>query len=197
MVYYIETPDGFVAWAGEPINGVRRTLSILRKSSPLQLRSLGLYLPEPANMPPAGQRIVSTSVARVDGVVRFVHQMEAIPLEDRKAERLTELAQRRWEIETGGVTVGELTVPSDRDTQDRIDQIVKAYDDGDLSGPVKFKLAPGVHIDIDETTLRAIKAVGAQHIQECFAREADLAAAILAAEDLPALEAIDIAGFWP
>lgn len=44
--------------------------------------------------------------------------------------------------------------------------------------------------------MRAIKAAGVQHIDECFNREADVAALILAAPDLAALEAINIQGFW-
>ena len=196
MVAFYEDAGGFTAWRGEPINGRRYPMSILDKLDAAALAVLGLFFPEPAEEVPPGWRVTSTDVARVSGVVRYVHSVEAVPLEERKAERLAELAHRRWEIETGGIVVGGLTVPSDRDTQDRIDQIVKAYGDGDLSAPVRFKLAPGVHIDIDQVTLRAIKAAGAQHIDECFNREADVAVLILAAPDLAALETINVQGFW-
>jgi hypothetical protein len=192
-------PEAFVPWTGQPIEGRRYPLTIVGKSSAQQLAALGLYVPEPATSPPPGKRVVPGSVstiARADGVVRYVDELEDIPLADRKAERLAELAARRWEIETGGIVVGELTVPSDRETQDRIDQIVGAYSDDDISGPVSFKLAPGVHQDIDDAVLRAVKAVGAQHIQQCFRREGELAVLILAAADLAALDAIDVQGFW-
>lgn len=193
-------PDTFVLWRGETlIDGVMYAPSVLTKRSEQELAALRLYFPEQAADPPAGQRFVSGSrptVARVNGVVRYVYPLEAAPLADKKVDRLAELAARRWEIETGGITVGELTVPSDRETQDRIDQIVKAYADGDIAGSVMFKLGPGQHIEVDETMLRAVKAAGALHIQQCFSREAELAAVIVAAADLPALEAIDVQGFW-
>lgn len=118
---------------------------------------------------------------------------------ERRAAKLSALANRRWQAETGGIVVGGVSVKTDRATQDRVDQIVKAFDDGDITGPVKFKLAPGQWAVLDEATLRAIKATGAQHIQICFSREADLDAAIMAVADgdVAALDAIDIDTGWP
>lgn len=199
MAHHEVTPNLFVEWAGGPIDGVLHAPSILGKRTPEELAALRLYFPEQALESPAGKRVIPGSqamVARVSGVVRFVYPLEDVPLADRKAERLAELAARRWEIETSGVTVGELTVPSDRDTQDRVDQIVKAYADGDITGAVLFKLAPGMHVETNEVMLRAVKAAGAQHIQACFRREGEVAAMIVAAGDLETLEAIDVQGFW-
>lgn len=134
--------------------------------------------------------------ARVEGIVRYVYGMEAISLGEAITKKLARLAARRWEIETGGVVVGDLTVPSDRETQSRVAQIVAAYDKGFVTGPVLFKLSPGVHVEIDEATIRAVMAAGAQLIQRCFRREGELAAAIMAAMSLSGLEAIDIEVFW-
>lgn len=114
----------------------------------------------------------------------------------RAETMLAALADRRWRAEVGGITVAGLAVPTDRTTQDRVDQIVKAYDDGDITGEVDFK-AGGVWVTLSEAELRAIKAAGAQHIQACFSHERALAEAIAAAEDDAALDAIDIETGWP
>jgi len=200
MTLYLETTRGFVPWGGEPVgdgeDAVRHQLSIEHQWSAEQLAEIGLFAPAEPLPRPWHMREISRAVARVDGVVRYVRVLDPIPLAELKEIRLAELAERRWEIETGGVTVGQLTVPSDRETQGRIDQIAKAFADGDITGSVLFKLAPGVHIEVDEPTIRAVKAAGAQHIQSCFRREGELAASILAANDRASLEAIDVQGFW-
>lgn len=117
-------------------------------------------------------------------------------LADLKAARLAMLATRRWQAETGGITVAGVAVPTDRTTQDRVDQIVKAYDDGDIAGDIDFK-AGGLWVSLTEAQLRAIKAAGAQHIQSCFSNERALAEAVEAAADETALSAIDLDAGWP
>lgn len=201
MTLYQEVPGPFLIWKGGPAgpNKVLLSRDIEKVWSAPELEAIGLWRDDmiaPAGEVPAGGRIVAKEVRRIEGVVRYAYVMEEMSLDDLKAEKLQHLADRRWEIETGGIVVGELSVDSGRDTQDRVDQIVKAYDDGDISGTVLFKLAPGIHVEIDVETLRAIKRAGAQHIQACFRREGELAAAILAANDLAALESIDVQGFW-
>ena len=117
-------------------------------------------------------------------------------LADRKAMMLAALANRRWLAETGGILVNGLPVPTDDKTQNRVDQIVKAYEDGDITGPIDFK-AGGVWISLTEPHFRAIKAAGATHIQACFSRERQIAATIDAAEDHDALDLVDIHSGWP
>lgn len=116
-------------------------------------------------------------------------------LAERKAEMLIALADKRWQVETGGVTLGGLTIPTDRDTQSIVDRAVKGFADGDITGLVDFKTAAGF-VQIDEATMRAIKAAGAQHIQACFTREKNLTAAINGAATHAALDAVDIDDGW-
>jgi hypothetical protein len=198
---YRETPSGFPVWQGEPVgeDQVSYSKDIETLWSADALEAVGLWRDDmiaPQDDVPWHKRSLGRAIRRVDGVVKWDHDLEDQPLDALKGIRLAELAARRWEIETGGVTVGGLTVPSDRDTQGRIAQIVAAYDKGFVTGQVLFKLAPGVHIEIDEVAIRAVMEAGAQLIQSCFRREGELAALIAAAPDLAALEAIDIQGFW-
>lgn len=127
-------------------------------------------------------------------VVRH-YPAKSIPVADRKSAMLAHLAAKRWAVETGGISLGQITVPTDRDTQSIVDRAVKAFGDGDITGAIDFKTPEGF-VQIDEATMRAIKATGAQHIQACFSREAALAAAINAASSHAGLDAIDIDAGW-
>lgn len=121
----------------------------------------------------------------------------SIPLATRKAALRTSLADFRWRKETGGIVVGGLAVATDRETQTIVDRIVKAFDDGDITGVVKFKRGNGDWVQIGEAVARAIKAAGAQHVQACFARECEIDDLIEAAVNVSALDAIDITVGWP
>lgn len=217
--------EPLVAWQGEPIptplnrwsepfdaeiNGeivraqkeetyfddVAHPLAIEQLWSDEELAALRLYRPQPAELVPPHHRIVSSAVRRVGGVVRWVYELEEITVEARKADMLAQLAARRWQAETGGLSLNAMRIPTDRDTQSRIDQIVKAYADGDLTGGISFKMPFGF-VELGEEELRAIKKAGALHIQGCFQREADIAALIGAAETHADLDAIDFAHGWP
>lgn len=75
---YIETESGLTPWLGEPIDGILHSPQIAQLWSDSDLAAIGLYRPAPATPAPEGHRIVETTVERVEGVVRFVHTVEAI-----------------------------------------------------------------------------------------------------------------------
>ncbi|PWE57669.1 hypothetical protein DEM27_00195 [Metarhizobium album] len=79
MTLYLETPDGFVPWAGEAINDVQHPLTIERVWSGDELAAIGLYLPAPADPIPPGKMATATTVERVDGVVKFVDMLADAP----------------------------------------------------------------------------------------------------------------------
>lgn len=76
---YLETQGGFVPWTGQPIGGVVHPTSIETLWDTQALNIAGLYSPAAADAVPDGKRVVSTSVQRVSGVVKFVHTLEDIP----------------------------------------------------------------------------------------------------------------------
>jgi hypothetical protein len=140
---------------------------------------------------------VKTGPVETIEATRTLHTytVSARPLADRKAEMLRQLADKRWRVETGGITLGGVTIPTDRDTQSIVARAVAAFADGDISGAIDFKAATGF-VQIDEALMKAIKAAGAQHVQVCFTHEAEVSAAIGAAADHTALDAIDIDAGW-
>lgn len=80
MTLFLENPvDTFTAWRGDKIGGISHPTNIEKLWSPNDLSAIGLFLPEDADQVPDGSRIVSRSVHRVYGVVKFVNLIEVIP----------------------------------------------------------------------------------------------------------------------
>lgn len=86
---YFETQLGFIPWRGEPINGILHSPQIAQLWSDADLEEIGLFRPAAADPAPEGQRITSTAVERVGGVVKFVHDLAPITVSsaDVDAER--------------------------------------------------------------------------------------------------------------
>lgn len=80
MTLYIEKPAGvFDVWRGERIGGLAYPRQIETAFSEEDLNGIGLFSATPADLIADGFRSVSTSVERVEGVVRFVDVVEPIP----------------------------------------------------------------------------------------------------------------------
>jgi hypothetical protein len=77
---YIEFPDNtFTAWTGTAIDGVKYPPNIGALWSDEDLAALRLYRPEPPEAVPDSKEVASTSVRRIDGVVRYVHELADPP----------------------------------------------------------------------------------------------------------------------
>jgi hypothetical protein len=78
---YKETIDGFTPWDPVlPINMIRYPQNIEQLWTTSALAEIGLYSPLSADPTPEGKIIISTSVQRVDGVVKFVNILEDAPI---------------------------------------------------------------------------------------------------------------------
>lgn len=89
MTLYREHPaDVFVAWQGEPINGVQHPPEIETIWSAAELAACNLFVPKPADPVPAGKVITSTLVQRVTGV-QYVHVTEDAPVLRRLVRKST------------------------------------------------------------------------------------------------------------
>lgn len=98
-----------------------------------------------------------------------------VPIEPEPADLAAYAAQRRWEVETGGVEVAGNTVATDRESQALINgafNLVNA-----MPQPIQFKAAGGFVTLAPEDVVGIAIAVG-QHVQACFAKEAEVLAGI-------------------
>jgi hypothetical protein len=128
----------------------------------------------------------------VPGVLREIDTEEwAKLIEQRREARLQELADHRWRIETGGVTLPDgARILTDRESQA---QLTSAYQS--LTQPfvdsIEWKAADG-WVTVTEAELRPIAQAVAQHVQACFTAERQVSDQIAAAEGAEALHAINI-----
>lgn len=79
MALYLETQNNdFVLWSGEPIEQERHPLSIETAWTAEALAAIGLYSPVSTPVPD-GKMVTSTTVERVDGIVKYVYTYADVP----------------------------------------------------------------------------------------------------------------------
>tara|TARA_R110002020_G_scaffold467027_4_gene690215 strand:+ start:29882 stop:30442 length:561 start_codon:yes stop_codon:yes gene_type:complete len=133
----------------------------------------------------------------VDGDFGPIAAFDLPSFGEQRATKLSDLANRRWQAETGGIVVAGMSVPTDDKTQSRVTAAyVKAAQDSEFAIP-NWKFAPGVWGALDAATIIAIGDAITAHVQACFSNEAAISALIVAAADHSALDAIDINTGWP
>jgi hypothetical protein len=129
------------------------------------------------------------------GVLREIEVVKT--LGERRSDLIARLATRRWEVETGGVIFGAIFLATD----DRSKLLIANAAARARSNPaysVRWKMGPGSWVRLDAETLIAAEAAVYTHVQQCFAREAELTDAIDSATG-PALTQLEgaIQTFWP
>ncbi len=205
---YLETGDAFVAWAGEPINGVRYPLSIEQQWSASELAAIDLYLPAEADPVPDGKVVVATDVRRVEGVVRFVNELEDASLEALRTAKLAAINAKRDAVLTGGYTVqsGDMAgkVLQTRVLEDRTNWLISqgsytaavAGGHGAVVG-ARFRTADNATFTLSYAdglaVLLAMAAWGAAAMDRSWA----LKDAALAASSAAALDEVDVEAGWP
>lgn len=119
-----------------------------------------------------------------------------VSLADQKAAKLKAAATKRWNVETGGITFGGVPVHTDDRSKLMITGArIKA--DADANFTTQWVTAGGSIVPLTAAQIIAIADAVLAHVDACFAAFATLAAAIEAAEDQTALDAVDIEQGWP
>lgn len=100
------------------------------------------------------------------------------PVLSGAAELKAYLADKRWQVETGGVTLpGNTVIQTDAASQAKIAQAIQSIDLGITAEPIQWKAASG-WLSVTRDDLVAIATAVAAHVQAAFAAEAALSAAI-------------------
>lgn len=103
-------------------------------------------------------------------------QWLALSSEAAKQKLAEYAAEKRWQKEIAGITVGGAPVRTDRESQGLIAGAFQMVQD-DPQKVIKFKTAGGF-VDLDATMMGAIARAVGQHVQACFAAEASVVADI-------------------
>lgn len=114
---------------------------------------------------------------------------------DLRAKWRSDLAARRYAVETGGAVINAIPFATDPVSQTKIvGAAVAAMLDPLLE--LKWKTETGF-VDLDAATITAVAQAVRAHVQAAFDNEAALAAQINAATTLAELQAIDLSAGWP
>jgi hypothetical protein len=122
-------------------------------------------------------------------VVEYVElPVNETPLEVVKAQKKSEIAAARYAAEVGGVTVNGMAIDTSRESQALVTGAALAAT-LDPAYTCRWKTAGGF-VTLDAATVLAVAQAVRAHVQACFDREAELAAAIDAAETAEEVQAV-------
>ena len=157
---------------------------------------LDMYEPVTPTRQPRFDRLTETVAERKptrgdDGRLLQTWEVSIKPLDMLRRDMIHALADHRWKIETGGVTLPDgARILTDRESQA---QLTSAYQS--LSMPfvesIDWKAADG-WVTVTEAELRPIAQAVAQHVQACFKAERQVSEQIDATEGAEALYEIDV-----
>ena len=145
------------------------------------------YRTEPSGVPhpdPSGGRYVQD------------YAVVQVALDEAKAAAKKRITARRWEAETGGVTVeGFGRILTGIDDQNRIASALQGTASAGIA-EVDFKGADR-WIKLSREMLANVSGIIAGHVQACFSRERTLHETVDAAQTVDELAALDIESGWP
>ena len=110
-------------------------------------------------------------------------------LDELKQMKRDEIAAARYDAETGGCTIDNVMIATDRGSQALLTAAVVTAR-LDVEFKTRWKCADGRFVTLDAMQLRAIGDAVIAHVEACFAREGELCEMIDAAETVEELAAI-------
>lgn len=119
-----------------------------------------------------------------------------LPLETAKTNIKTAITQKRWQVETGGVTLPDGTVVlTGIEDQNRVATAIQGMRDSGML-EVDFKAESGwVSLTLDQ--LVAVSTAIAEHVQKCFSYERFLHELVDVCDSVVAIQTVDSNSDWP
>ncbi|MFG1414056.1 DUF4376 domain-containing protein [Xanthobacter sp. VTT E-85241] len=129
--------------------------------------------------------------AQTDAALRDVLAPYGLSLSPTAA-LLAHAAQRRWEIETGGIEVAGQMIRTDEQSQAKISgACVLLSNDPDVAS-IDWEAQPGTWVTLDRATMISIGVAVGRHVQRCFSALRQIQGEITA-ENITTTGAIDAA----
>jgi len=107
-----------------------------------------------------------------------------------------EIAAKRWEVETGGITVSGVQIKTDRESQSQLTSVY-AMLKGGLVSDTQWKTADGLFTRVTLVEIEPIAQAVAEHVRACFYEERSHNDAIAMLQTQADLDAYDINAGWP
>lgn len=107
-----------------------------------------------------------------------------------------EIAAKRWEVETGGITVAGVPIKTDRESQSQLISASTSLKSG-LIADTPWKAADGSFTLVTQDDLEPVVKAVAVHVRSCFDAERSHIDAINVLQTQADLDAYDIHTGWP
>lgn len=107
-----------------------------------------------------------------------------------------EIAAKRWEVETGGITVSGVQIKTDRESQSQLTSVYAMLKSG-LVSDTHWKTADGIFTLVTLVEIEPITQAVAEHVRVCFNEERSHNDAIAMLQTQAELDAYDIHTGWP
>ena len=107
MLYYEQSANTFTAWVGQPISGIRHPPNIENLWTTQELTAKDLYVPESADAVANGKTVISSTVKRIGGVVKYVNTLIDTPPESPSNFPLSD-RQLRLGLIAGGIPLASI-----------------------------------------------------------------------------------------
>lgn len=188
----IDTPEGRALAHGEEIF----PLPALPEDAVVHAYQTPTGLWAPAQMPGHPRELYPGSGAQALGTLPLPAD-PAARLEARKEAMRDAARDRRWRAEQRGVELNGLHLRTDERSQQRVTSLVTAITADEQADNFDFEAQPGQWVTVTRAEGIAIGKALSHHVQACFSHCKALHAAIAAAEDEEALDAINLQAGWP
>ena len=174
------------------------TRTSLNELTPEQLAKIGVY-PAKEDRPAISTAtqfygepklyLDGETVIAVYPVIEKTKEQVALELAEAKTAKIAELAEARWEQETGGLTLPTgAVIKTDRESQGLLTAAaVMAKFDPTMT--VEWKAATG-WIDLDADTVIQLAGAVREHVQKAFSKERDLAEQVAIAGSVQEVEGV-------
>lgn len=139
-------------------------------------------------------------VVEINPAGRYHPSMEWWPyttLADKKAALQSAIRAKRYVVETKGIVRNGSMIGTSEASQSKAAGAVALINEDPTVEQIDWEAQPGVWIEIEAATVKAIAVAIGRHVQACFTRCRALHAEIAAAGTHAALDAIDIDFGWP
>ena len=125
-----------------------------------------------------------------------IYQYDLPNFEDLKTRIKAQVAQKRWEKETGGVVIDNVYYATDRESQTKYTAIAVRLSQGDLSTwSIRWKTMNGDFVVLNAVQMNDVINTILNHVQTNFDKEYDLCQEIDACQTVEELLAVDINQF--
>ena len=129
-------------------------------------------------------------------VVVYNYQTPTIPI--YKEHIKSKVATKRWQVETGGITIDNVGYATDRESQIKYTAIAVAISQADpQTWSVNWKTNDGQFISLNSTQMMNRTNIVMGYVQGCFNREYAIQLEIDACSTVEELLLIDINSGWP